>query len=77
MTALRAKAHGPALFLILALVALALAVGFYFGGASTSSDGSDMRQIQTDLLNHNQNNKGKSCEPRGKYGKVKNPPAHC
>ena len=77
MTALRAQAHGPALFLILALVALALAVGLYFGGVP-AFDGSDgLQQIQTDLLNHKGAGSGKACEPQGRYGHVRNPPSHC
>lgn len=75
MTAIRAKAHGPALFLILASIALALAVGFYFGSTSTSPVDS-LRQIQTQLLSHD-GSKGKSCAPQGNYGHVKNLPPHC
>lgn len=74
MSAIRAKAHRSTFFLILALIALALAVGFYVG--DTSPGGDPLRQLQTQLLSHDASD-GKACAPQGNYGHVKNLPPHC
>jgi hypothetical protein len=77
MAALRARTQIPVFFLILALVAIALAVGLSLGNFSSTDDSDSVRQLNTELLNHKGSSSGKACEPRGNYGHVKNPPPHC
>lgn len=68
----------PALFLVMALILAALAVGFYLGGARVDSSGGATSFSDFDLLTHRgPGGSGKSCEPHGRYGHPKQPPAHC
>ena len=76
MTTLQAKARGPAFFLVLALITVALAVGFYFGSmASPAADLGSFQQLEAELLTH-RGDGGRSCEPKGRYGRLSKA-AHC
>jgi len=64
------------LMLIALIVAALAAAGGYQIGQSASTDDRVSGEISADLLIH-KGNSAKSCQPQGKYGKVKNQPAHC
>ena len=74
----QSRTRMPALFLVVALIVAALAVGFYLGGSRVDSSGGFSGFSDFDLLTHRGTSSGKSCEPHGKYGNTKPPRAsHC
>ena len=77
MRARRRRSRLTFLFMAMTSLLIAFAIGFYVGGGAMMVSPPD-RDVQTRLINKGGDpNHGNSCAPKGRYGKVKNPPKHC
>ena len=78
MSVAQSRTRIPALFLVIALIVAALAVGFYLGESRVDNSSGSSGFSDFDLLTHRGTTSGKSCEPHGRYGNTKPPKAaHC